>query len=184
MEISKLTDFSCLNDFYCGVDTFDNFIHNNGLKRSIENHFCVPYKVCSGKKVVAFFALSCGSLVLDEYSKDDFFSGYSDPGYAKIPEEYKDVLKNKIYYPALDIAYLAVREEYRHKHIGEDLMTKIEERAKNDFNNNFAGCQFLVLDAYHTHKYSTLDFYRKCGFTQCDLPKVGSDTVRMYKSIF
>ncbi len=181
MNIVRLNDIAQLDDFYCGVSAFDNFIHSKGLARSVENNFCVPYKVMIGAKIVAFFALSCGSLSLDEDSKDDFFDGYTNAGNVSVPESYKDTLRNKSHYPSIDLAYLAVRDEYRGRHIGYDIVKVIEEKIKVSF--DFAGCQFVTLDAYHTEDYSTLRFYEKCGYTKCQFPTAWSDTVRMYKPL-
>lgn len=70
-----------------------------------------------GSKIVAFFALSCGSLTLDEDSKDDFFNGYTHSGNIDISESYQETLRNKSHYPSIDLAYLAVHNDYRNKHI-------------------------------------------------------------------
>lgn len=180
MEIAKLKDIGQLDDFYCGIDVFDEFIHAKGLERAVENNFCVPYKVYSKDKIIAFFALSCGSLTLDADSKDDFFMGYSNAGDVNIPAAYTETLKNKIHYPAIDIAYLAVREDYQRKKLGKDILKVIEQKIKQEF--DFAGYQFLIVDAYCTKKYSTVTFYTKCQFTPYGRP-IG-DVVPMYKPLF
>jgi len=176
INITTLKDTSQLEDFFCGVKAFDDFIHSDTFSQSVRNYFCTPYKVTMGKKIIAFFALSCSSLILDADSKDDYFS------YDKfdIPAEYKEFLKGRNHYPAIEIAFFAVSEEYRGKQIGRSLLTKIESMAK-EF--DFAGCQFLTLDAYCTNEYSSAEFYYKCGFKMCDFQKPNSDTIPLFKPL-
>lgn len=179
MEIGKIDDLTQLDDFFCGMSVFDDFIHSDAFSLSIKNNFCVPYKVVEENKIIAFFALSCGSLTLDTDYLDDFLFNCSISEEIIIPVEYKETLRGKNNYPAIDIAYFAVHKDYRGKHFGKQILSIIEDMIKSEF--KFAGCQFLILDAYNTNTYSTTTFYAKCNFTMCEMPKADSDTVLMYK---
>ena len=179
MKIERIDDLSQLDDFFCGMSLFDDFIHSRNFTLSVEKNFCVPYKYVEDDKIIAFFALSCGSLPLDNDYLDDFLSNCSISEEIDIPYEYIEILKGKNNYPAIDIAYFAVHKDYQGKHIGKHLLSEIEDFIKTDF--KFAGCQFLIVDAYYTQVYSTTNFYSKCNFTMCEMPSAGKDTVLMYK---
>ncbi len=59
------------------------------------------------------------------------------------------------YYKEVHIGDLIVLEEYRHHHIGSELMKKVEEHFKNK------GFENMNLTTYD---FQAPEFYKKCGF--------------------
>ena len=169
-----------LLDFHCGVPAMDRFIHD-GLQKSIMHHFCQLYKVLMDEEIVALFALSFDSINLDEDDKEEVSSGISTASTPNITFDYEDTFYSKRRYPALDIAYLAVREDMRNKHIGSFLVSQIAKKAAEQ---QFAGCQFLSVEAYKEKQYSAVEFYYKCGFAPNEQPNPNKDTLRMFYTLY
>lgn len=180
LTIDKLDDTSLLADFFCGVQSMDEFIHQ-GLQMSLDNHFCRAYSVSLGDTIVAMFALSYDSIDLDTDDRDELATGISGAGTPAIEVDYKDTFYYKRRYPALDIAYLAVKKEYRERGIGESIIQVIIEETKNQ---DYAGCQFLSVEALKTKEYSAVGFYQKCGFSPNEQPNANKDTLRMFKVLY
>lgn len=175
-----ITDFDCLKAFYSGVESMDNFIQGD-FKLSVENHYCTAYGVWYNGELVAIFALSFDSLDLDTDDKDELQAEISSTGTPDIDWNYQETFYAKPRYPALDIAYLAVKQEWREKHIGKFLINQIAEKARLQ---SFAGCQFLTVEAYITKDYSAVGFYERCGFTPSEIRKPYKDTLRMYMTLY
>lgn len=175
-----ITDFDCLKAFYSGVESMDNFIQGD-FKLSVENHYCTAYGVWNNGELIAIFALSFDSLDLDTDDKDELQTGISSTGTPDIDWNYKETFYAKPRYPALDIAYLAVKQEWREKHIGKFLINQIAEKARLQ---SFAGCQFLTVEAFITKDYSAVGFYERCGFTPSEIRKPYKDTLRMYMTLY
>ena len=147
-------------EFRCGIKKMDDFIHE-GLDLSVKNNFCKLYKVSRDEEIVALFALSFDS-------------------------RYEEVFWSKRHYPALEIAYLAVREDLRGSDIGSFLINSIAEMAAGQ---KLAGCQFLTVEALSKAKekeqdYSATAFYYKNHFESCELPNSTKDTMRMYRPLY
>ena len=85
-------------------------------------------------------------------------------------------------YPAIEITYLAVREDKRHLGIGEYIIEAVGQRAL-DSRFNLAGCQFLTVEAYNKGIDSTVSFYSHCDFIAAEEPNPNKETLRMYKTI-
>ena len=180
LTINRLQSIEELKNFRCGVPKMDAFIHNGGLKESIRNCYCQAYSVRNAEnKLVAFFALSFDSLQLDIDDVEDLQNGWSDTSTPQPTEEYFDTFWAKVHYPALEIAYLAVSEDYQHKHIGTQLLESIADMARGQ---KFAGCQFLTVGAYHSSEYSAIPFYSKNHFAKTS-PVPIHDTLRMYYNL-
>lgn len=169
-----------LKNFVCGVPAMDNFIHDK-LAHSIEHHFCQLYTASMDDEIIALFALSFDSIDLDADDKDELYTGISSTGTPEVDFDYEDTFYSKRRYPALDIAYLAVKEKYRHQRIGESLVNGIKNMARNQ---KFAGCQFLSVEAYNVPGYSAVPFYDKCGFAPNELPNPNKDTLRMFYTLY
>lgn len=180
IEITSVESTEMLDDFVCGVPAMDKFIHD-GLKQSVEHHFCRLYIATVKEEVIAMFALSFDSIDLDSDDKYEINSGISSTGTPDINFDYEDTFYNKQRYPALDIAYLAVRKEYRHKHIGQRLVRAIKNMARSQ---KVGGCQFLSVEAYNIPGYSAVPFYDKCGFAPNELPNPNKDTLRMFFTLY
>ena len=180
IDIVPLEDFHCLSTFCSGVESMDIFIRSD-FRLSVENHYCTAYLAKHGEEVVAVFALSFDSLDLDTDDKDELYMGMSSTGTPDIDWNYRDTFYAKPRYPALDIAYLAVQKEWRGKHIGHYLLEMIAEQARSQ---NFAGCQFLTVEALATSEYSAVGFYSHCGFTANEVKNPNKDTLRMYRTLY
>ena len=133
------------------------------------------------QQLVAVYALSFDSLDLDSDDKDELETGISSTGTPNIDLNYKDTFYAKPRYPALDIAYLAVRQEYRNNKVGQSIIEMIADRARTQ---SFAGCQFLTVEALATKEYSAVGFYERCGFSANEVKKPYKDTLRMYMTLY
>lgn len=179
--IESVNSAAEFKDFCCGIDEMDEFIHN-GLDLSVESCFCKLYKVSKDKEIVALLALSFDSLSLDPDDKSDLKSG----GTMALNTSYKDTFWNKMHYPALEIAYLAVRKDYRGKSIGSTLIKEIFRKASEQ---DIAGCQFLTVEALNDskedgHQYSAVPFYSKNYFYSCEAPSSSKKTIRMFRPLY
>ena len=104
--------------------------------------------------------------------------------YAEKPQlsnDYKEIFLNKPHYPALDIAYLAVNRRYRNKGIGSIIINAIVEKAKSQ---DFAGCQFITVEALAQKSYTAVPFYVKCNFSPCEMPNPNKGTLRMFRTLY
>ena len=176
----KITDFHCLSSFVSGVEAMDVFIQGD-FRMSVENHYCTAYGIWYKEELVAIYALSFDSLDLDSDDKDDLQTGISSTGTPDIDWNYKDTFYAKPRYPALDIAYLAVKQEYRGNNVGHSIVEMIAEQARSQ---TFAGCQFLTVEALATSEYSAVGFYSRCGFTPNEVKKPYKDTLRMFRTLY
>lgn len=176
IDIVLLDDFRCLQTFFSGVKSMDDFIKGD-FRLSVENHYCTAYAAKCGDELVAIFALSFDSLDLDMDDKEDL----SSTGSLDIDWNYQDMFYSKPRYPALDIAYLAVQEQWRGNHVGQYLIEMIAEQARNQ---TLAGCQFLTVEALAIKEYSAVGFYQKCGFIPNEVKKPYKDTLRMFRTLY
>ena len=176
----ELSDFHCLKTFCSGVETMDKSIQGD-FRMSVENHYCTAYGVWLGDELVAVYALSFDSLDLDSDDKEELEAGFSPTGSPNIDWNYKDTFYAKPRYSALDIAYLAVQQEFRGMGIGYAIIQQIADDARNQ---TFAGCQFLTVEALATSEYSAVGFYSRCGFTPNELKKPYKDTLRMFRTLY
>lgn len=180
IEISSASSTACLNDFNCGIPAMDKFIHE-GLQQSIDHHYCRLYVAKANDVIVAMFALSFDSVDLDNDDKEEIASGISSTGTPDVTFDYEDIFYSKRRYPALDIAYFAIREEYRNQHIGTRLIKAIKDMARRQ---EVGGCQFLSVEAYNVPGYTAVPFYDKCGFAPNELPNPNKDTLRMFYTLY
>ena len=182
LKVSAFKDISELADFYCGVTEMDDFIHrSSGFMLSLDNHFCKAFIVRDiADEVVALFALNFDSVQFDEENLDDMFSGALSTT-PDISYDYKDVFISKSHHPALEITYLAVKEDKRSQGIGKELINKIASAAQKQV---FAGCEFLTVSAYHNKEYSAVNFYSKCMFNTLDIRRDNPSTTRMFRILY
>lgn len=180
IEISSSDSVESLKDFECGVPAMDKFIHD-GLQQSLEHHYCRLYTATANGVIIAMFALSFDSVDLDIDDKEEIATGISTTGTPDLSYDYESTFYSKKRYPALDIAYFAVRKEYRNRHIGQRILSAIKDMAKNQ---KVGGCQFLSVEAYNVPGYSAVPFYDKCGFAPNELPNPNKDTLRMFYTLY
>jgi len=179
LQIRKITSTKSLEHFCCGVPPMDDFIHS-ALQLSLDHFYCRAYTVEDNGTVIALFALSFDSVDLDADDKDELQTGISSAGSPNVTYDYEDTFYSKRRYPALDIAYLAVDSRFKHQHLGTAIIDKIEEMA---ISQDFAGCQFLSVEALKREPWSAVGFYMKCGFTPNELLNPNKDTLRMIKTL-
>lgn len=180
LDITNLNDMQCVKGFLCGMPEMDHFIQN-GLGVSIAHHYCQAYKVVLDTRIIALFALGFDSLNLDMDDKSEMIAGISLSKPPQLADDYKDIFFNKPHYPALEITYLAVDQMYSGRGLGRIIVEAIMEKAQRQ---DFAGCQFLTVEAWHTKDYSAVGFYEKCGFSPCDYPNPNKDTLRMFRTLY
>lgn len=171
-EISVLTDYSILEDFTCGIESLDEFIHTK-LKVYSDNHYCVTYWVKNSynDSIIAVFSLSFDSIDIDEDLFDDMRDGASSTSLPDVDEIYREEFESKFVYPALEISFLAVNCKYQNKGIGSEIVEEIANKARSQL---LGGCIFLSVKAMHNINYSTLEFYKKCKFSiQTPVPNKG-----------
>lgn len=179
--IEKLDDFDRLGNFFCGVAEMDNFIHDN-LKICNDNHYCTTFvvKEDSSDEIVALFSLSFDSVNLDASDFEDINIGASGTDMIDVDENHRNAFELKYTYPALEITYIAVRNDRRKRKIGIDLVYEIAEWAKRQ---DMAGCLFLTVNALHTKEYSAVGFYEKCKFAKLT-PVPQMDVWPMFKTLW
>lgn len=176
--IQQKPDSKSLTDFYCGVEEMDDFIHHN-LDNDITNRHCTLYTVQNMDGViVAMFALSFDSLVLCEDDFEDMEYGLGAPNFQS--SEHKEQFLHQLRYPAMDIAYFAVRKEYQFQKYGKNIIREIIKYIKEQ---TLGGCQFLTVDAYDTVKHSAVHFYERCEFVRAERQNPSPNTIRMYYAI-
>lgn len=177
LHIRQLKDAAELVGFTCGIMQMDRFV-KDGFRYCVESHLCTPYGCYDDAgKLVAFFALSFDALDLDSDDKEDLRNSSETP---HLPCGY-DVFWEKSRYPALEITYLAVAEQFQRKGIGYAIFDAIVTKARTQ---NLAGCQFITVNALHAKEYSAVGFYYKCGFVRYGSLVVMNDIVSMYFTLY
>lgn len=181
-EVSIISDFESLKSFSCGIQPLNEFIHSE-LEIYSKNHYCSAYAVSTkngSKDIVAVFALAFDSIVLETDDFEEMNRGISDTWRPKVEENHRIKFENKSVYPALEIAYLAVREDYQHKNLGKAIVDEIAEYARRQ---TLAGCVFLTVKAYHTSSHSALGFYQKCHFAKLS-PRQQGEVWPMFRTLW
>jgi len=179
LRFERVEDASVLSEFNCGLDVMDRFIHS-GLQWCIDYHYCVVYAVKDSEEIVGVVALGCDKLELDSSDKEELQMGFFPK--PDIDFNYQDTFWAKSSYPAIEITYLAVREDKRRYGIGEYIIEAVAQRAL-DSRFNMAGCQFLTVEAYNRSNASAVGFYSRCDFIAAEEPNPNKETLRMYKTI-
>ena len=180
LTIRILDNVSQLDDFNCGIKAMDDFIHS-GLANSVRNHYCNLYSVTLDNEIVAMFSLSFDSLELDLDSLEEILDNQSSSNKPNLSSNYVDTFLSKHHYPALEISYLAVGENYRRQGIGKAVVDSIAEMAQRQ---KTAGCMFLTVEAYIEEDYSAVPFYNACHFEPCEYKKPDKETLRMFRTLF
>ena len=177
LHFERIDNSSVLSDFNCGLDVMDRFIHS-GLQWCIDYHYCVVYAIKESDEIVAVVALGCDKLELDTTDKEELQLGFFPK--PDISYDYQDTFWAKSSYPAIEITYLAVREDKRGLGIGEYIIEAMGQRVL-DSRYTMAGCQFMTVEAYSKGNASAVGFYHKCDFVAAEEPNPNKETLRMYK---
>lgn len=106
---------------------------------------------------MAIFALSKASLILNSFDNQVL-----EREGVKIDP---DIFDTKDSYPAVEIDYLAVSENWKCKGLGEHIIAKIYEQCCKD---RLSATMFITVEAIDTKDYSAVGFYKKCGFKESD----------------
>lgn len=180
LYIEQITNANCLQDFFCGIKSMDDFIHGR-FQLSISNNFCKAYVIKDDcQNILAMFALSFDSIDLDNDDKEELQEGISPAECPDIDIEYEETFYFKRRYPAMDIAYLAIQKDVQKRGLGSAIIQMIANKA---IQQDLAGCQFLSVEALATKEYNAVGFYLKCGFAPNELPNPNKDTLRMFKTL-
>ncbi len=179
LVIKQINDTAVFEKFVCGIDEMDDFIHS-GLDKSVTSNFCKLYKVTIDDSLVALFALSFDSLYLKPDDKEELKTFET----ISVDNSYQETFWSKHHYPAIEIAYIAVREDMRGRDIGYSIIDAIALKASRQ---KLAGCQFLTVEALKkvpsAPGYSAVGFYIKNHFKPCEYPDPNKDTLRMFRPI-
>ena len=180
-KVERLSDFSVLDSFKCGVAQMDNFIHGN-LKFCDANHYCSTFVVRDiiNDTIAALFSLSFDSVNLNPDDFEDLSIGAAGTDDLAVDETFRSTFEKKYSYPALEITYFAIDKNYRGQGLGRELIDVIVDRAKTQ---DVAACLFLTVNALHTKEYSAVGFYEKCKFAKLS-PVPQMDVWPMYKTIW
>lgn len=146
LTIERAFDTEALSLFNSGIREIDLLIHKRtgGLLSFIEEVPCEFYVAKIENEPVALFV-------------------WSD----------RMVTINNEKYPSLEIDFIAIKQEWRNKGIGEHILHLAEQNAKD------AEFTFLTTAAFFNKKYSAVGFYEKCGFVK-NGEKQGN-TIPMFK---
>ncbi len=170
-------DASVLADFYSGVESMDDFIHNRlAVFLRVYNNSRFYVLRDENRNILAMVVLSCGQLFLDEDCKDDLRLKFPDIEEREDLKEYWD----GGLFPSIEINYLAVSRDYQKRHIGSKIIEKIETFKNDEFYNHPL---FLSVDALCTKEYSAVGFYDRCRFWASEYLNMRLDTLRMYRTI-
>ena len=114
IRIERAADTSALSDFWCGVKSMDDFIHDTekGLAKFIQLRLSNLWIVFEGDKAVAFFALSKDALMLNSEDRRNIERKEQNTIALPNPDD-ADKFWDKEKYPAIEIDYLAVCKEKR-----------------------------------------------------------------------
>lgn len=175
LHISVQTDASILSDFFCGQNEMDNFLHTR-LGAFLKSYPMSRFYVVKDEDgtIVAMFVLSSGHLYLDEDCKDDLEMKYPELEQLEFLSDYWE----SGVFPTIEIDYLAVRKEFRGKHIGDALIHFVSAQREDPM---FHAPLFISVSAYSTSEYTAVPFYQKCAFWPAEIKNPFADTLRMYR---
>ena len=113
-KVERLSDFSVLDSFECGVAQMDNFIHGN-LKYCDANHYCSTFVVRDiiNDTIAALFSLSFDSVNLNLDDFEDLSIGAAGTDDIAVDETSRSTFEKKYSYPALEITYFAIDKNYK-----------------------------------------------------------------------
>lgn len=177
LEIQKLSDANELKDFYCGIDTIDDFLHGD-FKDYLYLGICKAFVVKESGNVVAMYSLD----KFNVYIGDDVKSRMRE-GVKPIPQEALDPDNPYWRLPLIDsieITYLAVAKERQHQHLGSFIIEKIIQDLLAD---NECTSPLLTVRAYKSETYTAVPFYEKCGFFPTEDASASKPTLCMYRII-
>lgn len=138
LEYERTDDMSVLFNFNCGIRDMDNYIHNN-----------LQAKIDRMPELESFVIRENGEIVAMTAIREK-------PLEVKMPDGRNFCID------ALEIEYLAVREDIRETGIGKTIINWVDEKARTEHPN----CKYLSVNALvdPDYRYSAVPFYEKCNF--------------------
>lgn len=182
LSFHPLRDLKEIEDFFCGIEVMDEFLHSDNLRETLIKHHCDSYIVeDDDNNNVGFFALDVTTLELDDDYKVELLDGWLDAAKPEFQteEELKDFLECKSF-EVVDIAYLAIDKNFQGKGYGTEVMSIIFDLARIKKPNGI----FMTVDALHlpNKNYSVAPFYEHFGFQRMQPPTI--DTIRMFCTMY
>ncbi len=181
----RAEDTSALSNFYCGLSSMDNFIHDKerGLEKYVKLRLTNLWIVKSGVDVIALFALSKGTLTLSSDDRNNL-----ERSGMQIDEK---IFYDRATYPSIEIDYLAISETMSRQSIGSFILNEIAKQAMAD---RLSATMFLTVEAIDTLAYSAVRFYKKNDFKDSEHGIIRNqnrqregekcDTRRMYRVLY
>ena len=138
LDYERTDDMSVLSNFYCGIKEMDDYIHNK-----------LQAKIDRMPELESYIIKEEGEIVAMTAIREKPLEGLMSNG-------------TKFSIEALEIEYLAVREDLREKGIGETILQWIDNKAREEHPN----CKYLSVNALvdPDYRYSAVPFYEKCNF--------------------
>jgi len=138
LDYERTDDMSVLSDFYCGIDEMDTYIHNR-----------LQAKIDGMPELESYIIREDGDIVAMTAIREK-------------PLELRKSDGERFSIDALEIEYLAVRQDLRETGIGELIIQWIDEKARNEHSH----CRYLSVNALvdPDYGYSAVPFYEKCSF--------------------
>lgn len=158
LTFERTTDASALSDFFCGIQSMDDYIHKE-LQDYVSMGNCEMYIVREDNDVIAMFCLDNNSLMLSDTTKENMKKGVKPcPLGTSDPDS---LFWYKPSFDAVEITYLAVTVSRQRQHIGWFIIEQIMNRVcvSGEYN-----CDFVTVRALKEKDYSAVPFYKKCGF--------------------
>lgn len=166
--VERAENVSVLSDFFCGIKQMDDFIHqHDGLKLYVESKLTNLWIIRRESLIIGIFALSKSSLILNSYDVRDVKTENS--------ENLETIFEQVESFPALKIDYLAIRNDFRGKRIGSEVVGLIREKILDD---RLSATMFIIVEAYDTMSYSSVGFYRKNYFKESEYGLVKNQNKR------
>ena len=158
LSFERTTDSSVLSNFSCGIDSMDEFIHNE-LQDYLWMGSSELYVIRENEDIVAMFCLDNHNLCLSEVVKEKMQEG-TKPSPQNAPDA-ESPYWLKTFFNAVEITYLAVSKSRQHQHIGSFVVERIMDKIAQDAD---ISCDFVTVRALKHENYTAVPFYQKCGF--------------------
>lgn len=169
------SDRLLLSSFDCGVEALNEFCRRDVFscaKYRYVSAYCAYIPTDSSKVIIAVFTLSNDVISLTYNDKEDFIDSVI------IDSEYQDTFNNQAFFPAVNIAHLAVDKRYQSHNVGSEIVDFIIATFRN---YQTTGCQFITVDSLNNPK--TNKFYMKKGFCNLTDSDMNKETRRMFLQI-
>ena len=156
----EVAGFSCQD-----VPDLQEFIRQDAMDDYVKQHLAVIYLGWCGADLVGYFALSCGILRIQEFSKGERAKAELDRTVESIP--------------GVLLGRLAVDERFRKRGFGGWLFREAVGIARNAI-APLAGCRFLFVDA----RSEAIDWYERKACSVLGPAKMPPATTRMGLDLF